>query len=410
MKGEIIFNCSDEKLNKGFEWAKKRALKYSHENDPVGDWYEAALPGRNAFCMRDVAHHANGAQILGLAAHTKNMLLRFAQSIAESRDFCCFWEIDKQYRPAPIDYKSDSDFWFNLPANFDVLDACYRMYLLTGDRDYIESVDFNHFYDLTVTRYVEKWDKNGDGIPERAVIGSRKGIPSYEEDYSKDAEIMVDLPSAQARAYYSYAEIQKIKGNFSAAEKYRKEADRIVNIINTDWWNEEQKSFYFAKMPDGTMLKMDYFREYLAYFNVIPDKARLCGFLEKLHAQGERGVNVEVLSHYSEIFYMHSDKEHGTYWLREIVNPKLKRREYPEVSYAAAGDYIFGLMGLSADYRTKTITCNGLLPEGITFAQAKNIPLFGGTIDLTINNGKTVFLNNTGEIVFYNSEEVPSAK
>jgi len=24
---------------------------------------------------------------------------------------------------APVDYKSDADFWYNLPANFDIIDA-----------------------------------------------------------------------------------------------------------------------------------------------------------------------------------------------------------------------------------------------------------------------------------------------
>ncbi len=41
-------------------------------------------------------------------------------------------------RPASADYKSDAEFWYNLPANFDVLDACYRMYLWTGNKAYIE--------------------------------------------------------------------------------------------------------------------------------------------------------------------------------------------------------------------------------------------------------------------------------
>ena len=45
--------------NAGFAWAKEQALAYSHEGDLVGEWYEAALPDRQAFCMRDVAHHAN---------------------------------------------------------------------------------------------------------------------------------------------------------------------------------------------------------------------------------------------------------------------------------------------------------------------------------------------------------------
>ena len=31
---------------------------------------------------------------------------------------------------------SDDDFWFNLPANFDVLDAAVRMWRWTGDDGY----------------------------------------------------------------------------------------------------------------------------------------------------------------------------------------------------------------------------------------------------------------------------------
>jgi len=31
----------------------------------VGYWYEAALPGREAFCMRDVSHQSIGAETLG---------------------------------------------------------------------------------------------------------------------------------------------------------------------------------------------------------------------------------------------------------------------------------------------------------------------------------------------------------
>jgi len=63
----LSFNSSDNELNQLFSWAKKQALAYSFSDDPVGLWYEAALPGREAFCMRDVSHQAMGAHFLGLA-------------------------------------------------------------------------------------------------------------------------------------------------------------------------------------------------------------------------------------------------------------------------------------------------------------------------------------------------------
>jgi hypothetical protein len=54
------------------------------------------------------------------------MLRRFAASISASRDWCGFWEINKDGFPAPIDYRDDPHFWYCLPANFDVMAACYR--------------------------------------------------------------------------------------------------------------------------------------------------------------------------------------------------------------------------------------------------------------------------------------------
>lgn len=123
----LTLKTSDARLAAAFEWARRQALAYVFEGDPAGAWYEAALPGRQAFCMRDTAHQSAGAHFLGLDRHTRNMLQKFAENISDSKDWCSFWEIDRYNRPAPVDYKDDTQFWYNLPANFDVLDACYRM-------------------------------------------------------------------------------------------------------------------------------------------------------------------------------------------------------------------------------------------------------------------------------------------
>ena len=80
---------------------------------------------REAFCMRDIFHQCNGGQVLGLRAHNKNMLKKFAENISETRDYCTYWEINRYDKPAPVDYKDDEDFWYNLPANFDMIDCCF---------------------------------------------------------------------------------------------------------------------------------------------------------------------------------------------------------------------------------------------------------------------------------------------
>src|SRR5579859_4398391 len=83
----LLLKTSDAAIQQAFDWAKTQALAYVEpRGDPVGDWYEAALPGRHAFCMRDVSHQTMGAYALGLAPQNRNMLRHFAESISDSKD------------------------------------------------------------------------------------------------------------------------------------------------------------------------------------------------------------------------------------------------------------------------------------------------------------------------------------
>ena len=163
-ESKLTLESSDARLVESFNWAKRQAMAYVFDGDEVGPWYEAVEPGREGFCMRDTAHQSMGAHALGLAKYNLNMLRKFAENISDSKDWCSYWEIDRHNRPAPVDYKSDAEFWYNLPANFDVLDACYRMYLWTGDLTYINDPVFLNFYRRTVNDYVERWGLGLDEI------------------------------------------------------------------------------------------------------------------------------------------------------------------------------------------------------------------------------------------------------
>lgn len=129
-----VFTSTDLQLERSYKWAKAKALSYAHDSgDPVGAWYEAALPNREAFCMRYVSHQTVGAHIIGLAKHNKNMMMKFAENISEPKDWCTYWEINRHDEPAPVDYASDTEFWYCLNANFDVIQTCLKMYEWTGD-------------------------------------------------------------------------------------------------------------------------------------------------------------------------------------------------------------------------------------------------------------------------------------
>lgn len=413
VKGKLTFNSPDRVLNNGFEWAKRQALQYVFEGDPAGDWYEAALPGRQAFCMRDVAHQAVGAHALGLAPHNKNMLRKFAQAIAESRDFCGFWEINREYRPAPADYKNDGDFWYNLPANFDILDACLRMYRWTGDEEYVKGIDFNHFYTLTTDDYVKQWDADGDGIPERARPGSRRGIPSYDEGReTAGASLMLDLIAIQARGYDSYAALCAHKGDPERAESYAKKAEALRRVISREWWDSAASGFFTAKLRDGGLARPNAggILGMALYYGGVADEAQLSLSLEQLNNIDPSELNVETMSYYPALFFENGRDRAGYAWLCRLLDPALKRREYPEVSFTAIGCYVENLMGIRPDARTnQIITSPHLLPEH-EWAELLHCPVFGGSIGLRYEKGRAAFTNHTGRTVLWNSLQVENGQ
>src|SRR5215469_11577278 len=214
---DLTFHSSNSSLNESFQWAKQQALLYARlAEGPIGPWYEAALPGRNAFCMRDVSHQTEGAAALRLFEANRNMLHRFADSAAASRDWAAYWEIDGNGNPSSFDYISDSDFWFNLPANFDVLDAAVRMWRWTGDDFYRVDPQFQTFFKETLTDYITEWHLEPDAILTRPRIANlhlkkgmfvdSRGIPSYIEG-RRDFILGTDLLAAEFRAIRSYQEI-----------------------------------------------------------------------------------------------------------------------------------------------------------------------------------------------------------
>ena len=242
--GAIDLSSDHGALVDGFYWAKKQSLAYVFEDDPVGKWYEAALPGREAFCMRDVSHQVTGALALGLADHTKNIMRKFAEHISASRDWCSYWEINRYDEPAPVDYRSDEDFWYNLPANFDVVEACARAQNWTGDDDYLDDPAFQNFYRRSLTSYVDTWDPDGDGIMESPAENGIRGIPTYWEGRGPRAVTGSDLVVLQSVANAAYARMLRQRDETDDAELFEGRAEALRSWFNSDWWSVDLERFY----------------------------------------------------------------------------------------------------------------------------------------------------------------------
>jgi hypothetical protein len=420
-ESQLVLDSSDLRLVQAFNWAKQQALAYVFDGDPVGPWYEAALPGRQAFCMRDVSHQSIGAQALGLALYTKNMSRRFAENISDSRDWCSYWEIDRLNRPAPVDYKNDAEFWYNLPANFDVLDTCFRMYLWTGDTTYISDPAFLNFYDRTVGDYVNRWSLGLDIVMKRKrwmnIRGqfdphnrfqTYRGDPSYEESQA-DFVLGVDLLATQYAAYRAYAYIQEIRGDGVTAQTYLKKAADVKNLINERWWDEKTHHFYsflnqngqFQGRSDADLLYRD------AAEDGPKAESALNELLNRIKSHPSSGVEDE--SHYPEILYRYGAPDVAYAQILDLTAEGRDRREYPEVSYSVIGAIVTGLMGVTLqtsspleagphwDYVEVVLkTLPGLAPQ-TPWAELRNLPI--GRNEVTVRQEgvrATVLSNQSG--------------
>ena len=389
-ESKLELESSDARLVEVFNWAKRQAMAFAFDGDPVGPWYEAVEPGREGFCMRDTSHQAMGAHALGLSRHNLNMLRRFAENISDSRDWCSLWEIDRYNRPAPVDYKNDAEFWYNLPANFDILDCCFRMYVWTGDLTYVNDPVFLNYYDRTVNDYVERWGLGLDQImnrprlmnvrgifdPEKKFQAAR-GIPGYNEG-DKTYVLGFDVLATQYAAYLAYAHIQEVRGNEELARTFQKTAADLKDFVDKTWWNEQEKSYY-------AHLNKDY----------------------KLEGRGggRRGQGLD----WGLVRFDNPDADNA-----RLLDLRRSRLEYPEVSFSKIGDIVNGTMGINLVFtspllasvegywvETMVKTLPGLGTK-IAWAELRNLPIRSNEVTVRHEGvRKTIFTNQRGPALIW---------
>jgi hypothetical protein len=409
-EGAIEFESSDARLVDGFRWAKAQAFGYARADGSIGPWYEAALPGRDAFCMRDVSHQSTGAQFLGLGPRTLNMLRRFAANISAAKKWCSWWEITRHNLPASVDYNNDRDFWYDLPASFDVVDACYRQWLLSRNDAYLEEV-FLNFYRHTVTDYVAAWSRKHDGLLEHLPSDGHMGIATYDEDLQGQVLVGSDLIAAQYAAYRDYAAIERAKNETSAAEKFDQKAEHLKQIYNTQWWDSARGGYFGDLEEDGKFhpdLKEGDGRctlELPLYYGLTDAGTKTEAALDLLQDRLKADLNrssaavggVEGRSYMPDIFYKYIRSRAGYSALTALMDPSLKRREYPEVSYTVIGNLCSGMMGIHALPHGDAI---GTLPQLTTetsWAALHHVPVGINSISLRHDGlGTSTLINESG--------------
>jgi hypothetical protein len=397
--GAIRLESSDPPLALAFEHARERALAGVFTGDPVGDWYASNRDNR-AFCMRDTAHEHAGAALLGLYGHSLNMLRRFAASIARSRGWCGYWIITKDGFPSPNDFAGDDNFTYCLPANFDLVRACHRQLLWTGDRQYLDPV-FTSFYDRTVSQYVQAWDQDQDGIMEGRADRPRVSASYYQQP--PHFLTGADLVAAQYGGYLAYAAIQEIKGGRGSlsqriADEYRAKALALRTHFNTGWWDPAQDQF-----RSGILADRSWSTDYAAPCNVYPLKFEILEDGAKTEAaldlmERSRPPYDSTYSYYPEVLYRYGRNDSAYRYLLEISDPTFSGYQMTETAFAAAGSIGAGLMGIDPDAPQATVETRPRLPKAVEWVRMANVPVAANQIAVEHRgNAETRFTNQAGE-------------
>jgi hypothetical protein len=397
--GIVQLESSDAELNVSFQRAKQRALSCVYTGDPVGEWY-ATRPdgGSNVFGMRNVAHQSTGASVLGLHRHTSNMLRCFARSVSRGRDWCGYWVITKDGFAAPASYTSDNDFGYCLPANFDILRACYGQFLWTGDTSYL-GADFLNFYDVTATAYPQIWDQDRDGIMENV---RRPRVHASYFQQKPNFLTGADLVAAQYAGYLTYAAMQESIGREGSlskrlAREYRAKADDLRKVFNSVWWNAASNRFYSGIMPDRSMA-VEFVPEcnmYALLFGIPEDGPKTQASLDTV--ERDRPQFPGAYSYLPEVLYRYGRNDRAHALLLEIAGDSFFGKDQGEVAFAVIGAVATGLMGIAPDGPKSTVETLPRLAEALKWAKLAHVPVLRNEIVIEHRGiRESTFTNSAG--------------
>jgi hypothetical protein len=242
---------------------------------------------------------------------------------------------------------------------------------------------------------VHRWDPDGDGLMEGSSDStSSRGLSSYNEE--KFGRVGADLLAAQYIGNLDYSIMLTIRNRPDEAKDYRNRAVKIRDYLNSVWWDDHQKLYHHYIRYNGKWLDDNQMMSFLLRWGVVtPERAPAVA--EHLIAVAPK-TGVEMNTYYPLEVYRFGKPEDAYRLLVRLVSPDLKRREYPEVSYAAIETYAMGLMGIEADAGAQTVRTLPRLTGSTGWAELKDMPVFDGKITVRHDGcTKTTFTNHTSK-------------
>ncbi|NEA30730.1 NPCBM/NEW2 domain-containing protein [Streptomyces sp. SID13031] len=426
----IVISSSNDALVDTFNWAKWRARQHvqTGKHGPVdvegpvppnareADYipsYWAGYANRTAFYIRDYAHQAAGAHLLGLDLENKSMLQAYAATSTETRNWFPLWALNFDGSPYFLDHPSDSYFVREVPAVFELVDKAAEQYRWTGDRTYLEDPVLWDFYTKAVTKFVELHDTQlPNGVAEGTGRGIWYGAASYNE--RSDAEMIEagDGFAAQYQAFRGYADLARARGDVAIAKQFDARAAELFKYFNKDWGITLGSDEYVrGRTPDGAKVT-GWGQEnsmFMAYDEIIdPNSRKTDQFLDYLYKKyvENRPTNIESSTYVPDVMFAYGRSEQGWAWMKDIISVLDKPHEvpqqgtngdYPEVSYTLLSQTVEGLAGVVPDAPSHAVSTLSRLPQEIGWLDLDHITVGAHDLGVRHEGGtRTTVTHNSG--------------
>ncbi len=286
------------------------------------------------------------------------------------------------------------------------MQACVKMYNWTGDTDYIKDTCFTNFYNKSLNEYVKSWKLEPENImnrprymnaPEEAKdnknFRTSRGLASYVENMG-GLTASADLISTLYAGYISHSKIATINDDKAMAEKDRATALQYRQVLDDQWW-DETNSYYQTLWTEDKTFHHGEGAPFILWFNITENPKRIRATVADILKQE---WNVENISYFPALFYRYGYDKEAYKFLTEL--PRMKRSEYPEVSFGVVEGVVGGAMGIQPSAQNKQITTQSHIEEG--FAAIENVPIFKGYVSVRHEGKKaTEFTNNTCEKIVW---------
>lgn len=209
MEKNIKLESSNEFLQTAFEWAENKAKTFVVTGTKNGDinkgdggkrfgpdgkvinspseiWAQpkdygaafwAGYHDRTTYYIRDYVHQAAGAAILGMNDELYQMFYTFASNASEKTGWYAPWAFNFDHSVYYMDTPNYNRFVREITSQFELVELCFKLYLYTGDRRYIDDEKISLFIDKIMSDFID----NQDGV----VFKSKNGIPEGKGDIFK---------------------------------------------------------------------------------------------------------------------------------------------------------------------------------------------------------------------------------